>query len=177
MTGRRAGTAVLLAVAAAALPPVRPADALAAPAGQRRCAAASTTVARAVPWAQQRLAPQRVWMLTRGQAVTVAVVDTGVSRSAPALAGRVLAGKDVLTGGPGDDDCAGHGTFVAGLVAAGQLAGTGFAGVAPDARILPVRVTDQAGDVHPDVLAAGVTAAVDGGGTVIAVAPVVRARW
>jgi hypothetical protein len=108
-------------------------------------------------------------MLSRGAHVTVAVVDTGVSRSTPALAGRVLPGRDVATGGPADTDCAGRGTFVAGLVA-GAADGPGPAvGIAPDARILPVRVSDRADDVGPDVLAAGIEAAVRGGASVVAV--------
>jgi len=151
--------------------------AAAAPAG-RQCAPPATTVFRPVPWAQRRLDPQRVWMLTRGDSVTVAVIDTGVSRTAPTLAGRVLPGEDVRTGGPADTDCAGHGTFVAGLIAArptaagGEGGGVGtasFTGLAPDARILPIRVSDQAEDVHPDLLAKGIEAAVHGGATVIAV--------
>ncbi len=109
-------------------------------------------------------------MLTRGGSVTVAVVDTGVSRSAPVLAGRVLPGRDVRTGGPADSDCSGHGTFVAGLVAARRVGEGTFSGVAPDARILPIRVSDRAEDVHPDLLAKGIEAAAQGGATVIAVA-------
>src|SRR6266550_24709 len=134
-----------------------------------QCVPAVNDVFRQLPWAQQRLAPERAWMLTRGGSVTVAVLDTGVSRSAPALAGRVLPGRDVRTGGPADSDCAGHGTFVAGLIAARPVGATPFAGVAPDARILPIRVADEGSDVHPDLLAKGIQAAVQGGATVIAV--------
>jgi membrane-anchored mycosin MYCP len=145
--------------------------ATAAPVGPdgSECAPPANRVFRAVPWAQQRLDPARAWMLTRGRSVTVAIVDTGVSRSAPALSGRVVTGADVRTGGPANSDCSGHGTFVAGLVAARPIGGGPFAGVAPDARILPIRVSDRAEDVHPDVLARGIEAAVRGGAKVIAV--------
>jgi membrane-anchored mycosin MYCP len=143
--------------------------ALTAPDGME-CAPPANRVFRAVGWAQRRLDPARAWMLTRGRSVTVAIVDTGVSRSAPALAGRVLTGQDVRTGGPANSDCSGHGTFVAGLVAARQVSGGPFAGVAPEARILPIRVSDRAEDVHPNLLAKGVEAAVRGGAKVIAVA-------
>ncbi|MGX7828853.1 S8 family serine peptidase [Actinokineospora sp. 24-640] len=131
------------------------------------CAPAEAVRAGAEPWAQLRLAPSRAWPLTRG-AVTVAVVGTGVSAAAPALAGAVLPGTD-LAGGRGDTDCAGHGTFLAGLIAARPAAGTPFAGVAPAARVLPVRVADDPARADPDRVAAGIRAAVDGGARVVAV--------
>ena len=200
MTGRRVPAALVLACLVAVALPVAPASAAPAPPGSptagpaaktaanppagstgpdgSQCVPPADTVFRRVPWAQRRLDPQRAWGFSRGGSVTVAVVDTGVSRGAPALAGRVLPGRDVRTGGPADSDCAGHGTFVAGLVAArptaaggeGEPAGDGgFTGLAPDARILPIRVSDRAGDVHPDLLADGIEAAVQGGATVVAV--------
>jgi subtilisin family serine protease len=141
-----------------------------APAPGQTCAPAANNPYRKVSWAQKRLDPARAWMLTRGRGVIVAVLDTGVSKAAPALRGRVLPGRDVLAAGPADDDCDGHGTFVAGLVAARPVGGGAtFTGVAPDALILPIRVAQRAEDVHPDVLARGIDAAVAGGASVIAV--------
>ncbi|MEW2443178.1 type VII secretion-associated serine protease mycosin [Micromonospora marina] len=119
------------------------------------------------PWAQARLAPHRVWSLTDGTSVTVAVVDSGVDASAPQLAGRVMRGTDVVGGGAGDDDCVGHGTFVAGLIAAAPQVGIAFAGVAPGARILPVRQTVDGRRGTADSLAAGIQAAVRAGATVV----------
>jgi type VII secretion-associated serine protease mycosin len=66
-----------------------------------------------------------------------------------------------------DDDCFGHGTFVAGIIAAAPAEGTGFTGVAPDARILPIRVATSVEDGTVNRLAAGVRAAVDAGATVV----------
>ncbi|HEX6756225.1 MAG TPA: S8 family serine peptidase [Mycobacteriales bacterium] len=166
--GRRRLSAALVATSVLAVGAAGTASA--APAPGQTCAPAANTPYRKVSWAQRRLDPARVWMLTRGGGVTVAVLDTGVSRSAPALRGRVLRGKDVLTGGRADDDCDGHGTFVAGLVAARPVGGGAtFTGIAPDARILPVRVGERSEDVHPDMLAKGIDAAVAGGAGVIAV--------
>jgi type VII secretion-associated serine protease mycosin len=128
-----------------------------------------TTPDPKTPWAQQRLAAERAWVLTRGGSTLVAVVDTGVSARAAALAGAVLAGRDVMSGGAADTDCSGHGTFVAGLLAARPAAGAGLAGVAPAVRVLPVRVTDNPDDVDPARLAAGIRAAVDASARVIAV--------
>jgi membrane-anchored mycosin MYCP len=122
-----------------------------------------------VPWAQQLLAPQRVWPLTRGAGVLVAVVDSGVDGAAPQLSGRVLAGRDVHTPGNhnADNDCFGHGTFVAGIIAAAPAPGTMFAGVAPEAKILPVRVIEDGNDTSSGTLAQGIRTAVDAGARVI----------
>jgi len=87
-----------------------------------------------MPWPQQQMAPERAWELTRGDGVTVAVVDTGVSADSGPLTGAVRDGVDVApgsNGGDADDDCIGYGTFVAGLIAARPREGVGFAGVAP----------------------------------------------
>ncbi|MCW2598339.1 MAG: hypothetical protein JWM02_168 [Frankiales bacterium] len=78
-----------------------------------------------------------------GAGVTVAVVDTGVANVAD-LAGRVT---HVDVSGAGVGDGYGHGTFVAGLVAGnGASSGGAFAGVAPGASILDVRVADDNGN-------------------------------
>ncbi|MFJ8831481.1 MULTISPECIES: type VII secretion-associated serine protease mycosin [Micromonospora] len=96
------------------------------------------------PWPQQRYAPDRLTPLATGAGVVVAVVDSGVDRSHPQLAGRVLDGADFLDGGgDGTRDCAGHGTGVASIIAAAPQPGVAFRGLAPDARILPVRVSEQ----------------------------------
>ncbi|WP_435204326.1 type VII secretion-associated serine protease mycosin [Micromonospora sp. bgisy143] len=98
----------------------------------------------ATPWPQQRYDPARLAPLTTGAGVTVAVVDSGVDRAHPQLAGRVLPGTDLLEpGGDGGRDCAGHGTGVASIIAAAPRPDVAFHGLAPAARILPVRVSEQ----------------------------------
>ena len=149
-------------------PPRRPAPQSTA------CAPGSTYVFRSGVWAQVRLAPERVWPLTRGEGVTVAVLDTGVSAAAPTLTGVVLPGADVVgTSGRADSDCAGHGTFVAGLIASRPVDGVRYAGVAPGVRILPVRISDPRTDgrdgVGGDAIARGIRAAVDGHADIVAV--------
>ncbi|WP_399083254.1 S8 family serine peptidase [Streptomyces sp. BBFR2] len=120
------------------------------------------------PWAQNVLRPELAWDLTEGDGATVAVVDTGVdAHGTPALAGRVKAGPDVAGGGASGKDCVGHGTFVAGLIAAAQPEDAGFAGIAPSTHILSVRATADNGTTTPDRLAAGIDAAVAGGAQVI----------
>ncbi|MFF4877009.1 type VII secretion-associated serine protease mycosin [Micromonospora sp. NPDC000668] len=98
----------------------------------------------ALPWPQQRYDPARLAPLATGAGVTVAVVDSGVDRVHPQLAGQVLAGTDLLDpGGDGGRDCAGHGTGVASIIAAAPQPDVAFHGLAPGARILPVRVSEQ----------------------------------
>ncbi|MFJ8579160.1 type VII secretion-associated serine protease mycosin [Micromonospora sp. NPDC093277] len=122
---------------------------IAGPAAARAASACATPPAPArpvadQPWPQQRYAPDRLAPLATGVGVTVAVVDSGVDRTHPQLAGRVLAGADFLDpGGDGTRDCAGHGTGVASIITATPRPGVAFRGLAPDVRILPVRVSEQ----------------------------------
>jgi membrane-anchored mycosin MYCP len=128
------------------------------------------------PWAQRWLAPERVWPFSTGGGVLVAVVDSGSDGAHPQLKGQVESGFDMLRNGPGGDvDCVSHGTAVASIIAARRQTGVGFAGLAPGAEILPVRVSEQEIDqgktqgqsVSPQVLAEGIRKAVDEGATVI----------
>src|SRR5579863_5240810 len=97
----------------------------------------------AEPWAQRALGFSSVWDLTRGQGVTVAVVDSGIGYTSQ-LAGRVS--RVDLTGGNGED-CVPHGTDVASIIAASDARARGipFYGVAPAAHILSIRVQQQEG--------------------------------
>ncbi|MGW3043762.1 S8 family serine peptidase [Kitasatospora sp. NPDC001159] len=120
-------------------------------------------------WARAELRPEDAWPLSRGAGVTVAVVGSGVDAGSPALAGRLQLGPRLYGSGDAGRDCVGHGTFTAGLVAGRSTADGGPSGLAPDARVLAVAVTDDAGATTPDLLAAGIRAAVDKGARVIAV--------
>ncbi|MET9442307.1 S8 family serine peptidase [Streptomyces sp. NPDC006610] len=133
-------------------------------AGDEACTGASARTARSEPWTARALGLSRAWRYSRGAGVTVAVVDTGVGTSIPALAGRVE------TAGGGGGDCVGHGSFAAGLIAAAPAEGVGAAGVAPAARILAVRGTAERGATTPDLLADGIRTAADAGARVIYVA-------
>ncbi|MFI9643690.1 S8 family serine peptidase [Micromonospora sp. NPDC051925] len=167
--GRRwlAGGAVVGLAATVLVGPVTPA--LATP----DCAPAGGQVTTP-SWAQQVLAPEQVWPSSQGSGVTVAVLGSGVDGDHPQLRGRVETGFDAVRGnGPADTDCSGQGTRVAGLIVARQTGPSPFAGLAPSARVLPVRVVDDQafGDTPVDaaVLARGITWAVDRGARVVAV--------
>ncbi|WP_328723571.1 S8 family serine peptidase [Streptomyces sp. NBC_00247] len=129
------------------------------------CTSASAQRATTVPWEQRSLQLTRTWPFSDGSGVTVAVVDTGVSTTASALSGRVTAV------GSAGQDCVGHGSFVAGLVAAATVDGVRFAGVAQRARILAVRGTDERGAATARSVASGIAAATAAGADVITVSP------
>ncbi|SOB82715.1 Subtilase family protein [Streptomyces sp. 1331.2] len=130
------------------------------------------TVDRA-PWAQVYLRPESAWSLGRGAGVTVAVLGSGVDASAGTgagvLAGRLRTGPRLHGQGDAGRDCVGHGTFLAGLVAGRRTPDNGPAGIAPEATVLAVAVTDDAGTTTPDLLAQGIRAAADGGARVAVV--------
>jgi membrane-anchored mycosin MYCP len=164
MLGR---TAPALAAVAVVVGFAAPAAAAPAPPGVQ-CAAKATVVVKQIPWAQQRLMPERAWVLSRGRGVLVAVIDSGVDATVPQLHDHVLQGIDVINGkGTANTDCVGHGTFVASIIAAQPAAGIGFAGIAPGATILPLRQTNTGQDGTAAVLAAAIRAAADHGAGVV----------
>lgn len=92
----------------------------------------------AIPPAQQRMRIKEAHEFATGIGQTVAVIDTGVEPH-PRLEDRLVDGGDYVLGESGTSDCDGHGTVVAGIIAADRDRNTGFMGVAPDARILSIR--------------------------------------
>ncbi|MFD9288669.1 type VII secretion-associated serine protease mycosin [Streptomyces sp. NPDC060030] len=102
-------------------------------------------------WGLDALHTGAAWQTTKGKGITVAVLDTGVDGEHPDLDGQVLPGKDLVGFGAerGDRSWALHGTAMAGIIAGrgnGPGQGDGVLGVAPDAKILPVRVILESGD-------------------------------
>lgn len=127
------------------------------------CVPGSPHTVTDVPWAQQWLMPARAWDLTRGDGVTVAVVDSGVGTPSSLSGGAVKQSTK---------DCAGHGTFLASLVAGRQTGPAAFTGVAPAASILNVKITTGSVASGPPVatpsaLAGGIQSAISGGARVI----------
>ncbi|HEY4452767.1 MAG TPA: S8 family serine peptidase [Pseudonocardiaceae bacterium] len=139
------------------------------------CVHSQGVYTKGAPWAQNLIDAPRIWPLSTGSGVTVAVLGTGVDASnAQFAAGAVKQAVSTTGGIDGAADCAGYGTFAAGIVAAQQNSSTTFAGIAPGAHILPVRYTDvgpsndQGAD--PVALASAITAAVNAHASVILVA-------
>jgi type VII secretion-associated serine protease mycosin len=132
---------------------------------------ASADFVRDRQWFLDVFAMKDTWAETQGQGVTVAVVDSGVDGSHPDLTGQVLKGKDFTSGGNAQEDKIGHGTTMAGIIAGhGHGAGnsSGVIGVAPKAKILPLRTLQTNADRNADeTWGAAVRYAVDHGAKVI----------
>jgi membrane-anchored mycosin MYCP len=147
----------------------------AVPALRSTCGPSFSNALPALPWPLRRLDPQAAWPLSRGRGVVVAVIDSGVSTHHVKLAGRILPGRDFVDeGGDGTCDADGHGTAIAGIIAASDTApdnGAPFYGIAPDARILPVRVLPDSkqstDETLPGRIADAIRWAADNGATII----------
>ncbi|MFJ9661031.1 type VII secretion-associated serine protease mycosin [Streptomyces griseoflavus] len=135
---------------------------------------------RARQWGLEAMRTEQAWQTTKGAGVTVAVLDTGVETDHPDLDGNVLPGKDLVGFGAreGDRAWARHGTAMAGIIAGhghGPGNAEGVMGVAPEARILPVRVILEDGDparakarsTRGNALAEGIRWAADNGADII----------
>lgn len=107
-------------------------------------------------WGFDRIGAAEAWEVGRGNGVVIAVIDSGVAEDHEDLAGQVVEGTaclntngdpDRCTGSPDDDD--GHGTHVAGVAAAVTGNDKGIAGVAPEAKIMPIKVLYGACETCP----------------------------
>ncbi|MEA2221641.1 MAG: hypothetical protein QOH83_17, partial [Solirubrobacteraceae bacterium] len=161
---------------------------LAAPAG----AAAAPDPLLADQWALSdpgAIGAQEAWTQSHGAGVLVAVLDTGLQLDHPDLAANVWTNPGEVAGNGRDDDANGivddvhganmfnssanvnddngHGTHVAGIIAARQGNAIGGSGLAPAATILPVKVLDSAMSGNTDALARGIRYAVDSGAKIL----------
>ena len=100
------------------------------------------------------------------EAVPVAVIDSGVDLGHPDLAGKVIGSKSFVGGSAGVDSL-GHGTFVAGIIAAGVDNGIGIAGLAPPAQLLIAKVVTPGHSIPVDAEARAIRWAVENGARVI----------
>jgi subtilisin family serine protease len=117
-----------------------------------------------IPWGVQRVGAPQAWAKTQGAGAAVAVIDTGIDATHPDLAGQVVGGINILDPQHPDNwkDDEGHGTHVAGTIAAAGLNG-GYAGVAPKAKLYAVKVLDKDGNGNYSDVIAGIEWAMDHG--------------
>lgn len=119
------------------------------------------------PWWLSKVKANQAWDLSSGsEKVKVAVIDTGVDLSHPDLQSNLVGGRNFIdTSLPPDDDF-GHGTHVAGIVAAAANNGLGSAGLAFRCKVIPIRVLGTSGGTTFD-LVKGIDYAVNAGARVI----------
>lgn len=143
--------------------------------------AATNDPLRDQQWGLDQVHAEQAWPSTTGSGVVVAVVDSGVDLGHPDLAGQLVAGVTTVNcpakqtycgngdwvGMDGDaQEADTHGTHVSGIIAAATNNGIGVAGVAPDAKIMPVKALEDGSGSFEDI-AAGITYAADHGAKVI----------
>lgn len=124
---------------------------------------------KGTPWSLQRIVLDQLWQDTKGKDVKVAVIDTGVNTvNAQLKGGAVANGMDYLhKGGTGKSDEVGHGTKVAGIIAARPIGDTGFVGLAPEATIIPIRQNDDQGSGNVGTMIKAIKYAADAGADII----------
>jgi subtilisin family serine protease len=112
--------------------------------------ARADTVRNAETWVLNAINAPAAWQATKGQGVTVAVIDSGVNPSVSDLTGSVTTGPDLTGVGtpPSNPNWGMHGTWMASLIAGHghDGGGSGIIGIAPMAHVLSIRVITNSGD-------------------------------
>ncbi|RKP55620.1 peptidase S8 [Cohnella endophytica] len=119
-------------------------------------------------WNLPEIATENGWNLSKGSKdIIVAVVDTGVQADHPDLKGRLVGGTNIVDPSKPPDDDVGHGTHVAGIIAAEVNNNEGVAGMTWYTKIMPVKVLDSTGAGSTYSVAEGIIWATDHGAHVI----------
>ena len=118
-------------------------------------------------WALTKIQAPDAWQVTSGsQDILIAVLDTGIDQTHEDLAGKVVASIN-FTQSPTVDDLYGHGTHIAGIVAATADNAVGSTGVAYNCSLMNVKVAEDDGSCDPVTVSKGIIWAVDNGAKVI----------
>lgn len=117
-----------------------------------------------IPRGVELIQAPAVWNQTRGRGVKVAVLDTGCDSDHPDLKARIIGGRNFTDDDQGDPeifkDYNGHGTHVAGTIAAAENA-EGVVGVAPEADLLIIKVLNKQGSGQYDWIIQGIYYAIE----------------
>jgi len=119
-------------------------------------------------WAHPKINSPAAWDVTTGStSVTIAIIDTGIDEGHPDLASKVVAGYDFVSDDSNPHDGNGHGTHVAGIATAITNNTIGVAGVDWNARIMPIRVLNDAGSGYSSDITEGINWAYQHGAKVL----------
>ncbi len=117
-------------------------------------------------WALPKIAAPAAWDIATGDGITIAILDTGVDSAHPDLAANIVPGWNMYDNNADSSDIYGHGTKVAGVAAAAANNGQGSAGVAWNARIMPIRIARPDGLAYISTMAQAIRWAADNGAQV-----------
>ncbi|MBW1676218.1 MAG: S8 family serine peptidase [Deltaproteobacteria bacterium] len=117
-------------------------------------------------WHLGKIKAPSAWETSMGDGVVVAVLDTGVDEDHPDLFGQTVPGWNIYDDDDDTSDVYGHGTRVAGTVAAASDNGIGVTSIAWHALVMPVRISRPDGYAYISDIAEGITWAADNGAKV-----------
>ncbi|AMK77923.1 peptidase S8 [Methylomonas methanica] len=118
-------------------------------------------------WHLSKIQSPNAWDVSKADGITIAILDSGVDGTHPDLAAHMVPGWNAVDSGSVTADINGHGTAVAGAAAAVTNNASGVAGVAWNAKIMPIRITNDAGGyAYWSDVARGLNWAVDNGADV-----------
>jgi len=113
-----------------------------------------------IPWGVEKIGAPKFWERTKGRGVKVAVIDTGISTSHPDLKGQVKGRVTILNKGRGYERISGHGTHVAGTIAA-VANDKGIVGVAPEVELYDIRTFGPDGTAKMSDIVAAINWAIE----------------
>jgi hypothetical protein len=117
-------------------------------------------------WHLSKVGAPTAWDVSQGGGITIAILDSGVDGSHPDLAAQMVPGYNFYDNNTNTSDVNGHGTAVAGVAAATTNNAMGVAGIAGQAKIMPVRIADANAYAYYSTIAQGLTWAADNGARV-----------